>query len=196
MTRLKKPVKKICEYCGKKFEAGKRTTRCCSGYCSKRAYKDAKRKQVLESVKDYTIQKKEEKINIDFSNRQGYSVAEVAKLLGKCRQTIYNLVHSGKIKAIKVSQRFTIIPQKSIDEFLTVKAPYELLPVQERKPVSDWYTLKEITDKYGIKYRRLRDIINREQIPEKKVGRTTLIAKNRIDVYFKIVFKKGFLFLA
>jgi len=191
MTKLKQPVKKICEYCGKEFEAGKTTTRCCSDYCSKRAYKDAKRKEALKSTENLTAQKKVEKIKNDLSNRQGYSVVEVAALLGKCRQTIYSLIYSGKIEAIRVSPKFTIIPQKSIDEFLEVTAPYELLPKKERKPISDWYTLEEITEKYGIKYRRLRDIINRERIPEKKEGKTTLIAKNRVDNYFSKRKNKG-----
>ncbi|MDR1339942.1 MAG: helix-turn-helix domain-containing protein [Prevotellaceae bacterium] len=123
------------------------------------------------------------------SNRKGFSIAEVAVLLGCCKQTIYNLAHSEKIKAIRISRRMTIIPQKSIDEFLEVNTPYEILPAQERKPVSDWYTLLEITEKYGIKYRRLRDIINSENIPEKKDGKITLIAKNRIDTYFR---KQGY----
>jgi len=189
MTKLKQPVKKICEYCGKEFEAGKTTTKCCSDYCSKRAYKETKRKKALELVGNFTIQKKADRVKKDLSNRQGYSIADTATLLGKSRMTIYRYVVSGKIKAKRVSSKFTIIPKKSIDEFLEVTTPYEPLPAKERKPIAEWYTLEEITEKYGIKYRRLRDIVNKERIPEKKDGKITLIAKNKIDNYFR---KQGY----
>ena len=185
MAKLKTSVKKICECCGKEFEAGKTITRCCSDYCSKKAYKEAMRKKRLVSVENSTAQKKVEKVKKDLSNRQGYSIAEVAKLLGKSRMTIYRYVVSGIIKAKRVSRKFTIISQKSIDEFLEAVIPYEVLPTKERKPISEWYTLEKITEKYGIKYRRLRDIINKERIPEKKDGKITLVAKTRIDNYFK-----------
>jgi predicted nucleic acid-binding Zn ribbon protein/transposase len=185
MTRLKQPVRKHCEYCGKEFEAGKTTTRCCSDYCSKRAYKEAKRKKVAELTEDSSMLKKVEKEKNQLSGRQGYSIAETAILLGKSRRTIHRYVVAGEIKAKRLSSKFTIIPQKSIDDFLNVAMPYEMLPTKERKPIDEWYTLKEVTKKYGIKYRQLRNIINREHIPEKKKGRTTLLAKGKTDTYFK-----------
>ncbi|MDR1633009.1 MAG: helix-turn-helix domain-containing protein, partial [Dysgonamonadaceae bacterium] len=160
MTRLKQPIKKICEYCGKEFDAGKTTTRCCSDYCSKRAYKDTKRKNILMQTKAQTDNKKAEKIKSNLSNRQGYSIAETASLMGVSRMTIYRYVISGKIQAKQITGKKTFISQKSINEFLEVTKPYEVHPAAERKPISEWYTLEEITEKYGIKYRRLRDIIN------------------------------------
>ena len=186
MTKSKLPIKKICEYCGKEFEAGRITSRCCSGYCNKRAYKDAKRKKTVVTVENLTAQKKIEKVGNGFSNRQCFSIAEAAELLGKCRQTIYNLVYSGMIEAKRISSRLTVIPQKSIDAFLEIKVPYEPFPKKkEHTIISDWYTFEEITEKYGIQYGRLNNIINKNRIPKKKAGRTTLIAKNRIDDYFK-----------
>jgi predicted DNA-binding ArsR family transcriptional regulator len=64
-----------------------------------------------------------------------------------------------------------------------------VLPTKEHKAIEDWYTLSEVTEKYGIKYRRLRNIINAENIPEKKYGKLTLMAKNKTDAYFK---KQGY----
>ena len=103
--------------------------------------------------------------------------------------TIYRYVISGKIKAKRISPRWTIITQTSIDEFLEEATPYENNPIQKRKPITDWYTVEEITEKYGIQYRRLRDIITKEKIPEKKEGKKVLIAKNKINNYFR---KRGY----
>ena len=46
--RSKQPIKKICEYCKKEFEAGKATVRYCSHKCNSQALKDAKRKEVVQ----------------------------------------------------------------------------------------------------------------------------------------------------
>jgi len=184
MSGLKETVKKVCEYCGKEFIAGKTTTRCCSHLCNSRAYKDNRRKDIATTTERLTATKKKEKTQKDFSNRQAYSIAEAAQVLGKSRMTIYRYVVSGKIKAFRCTARTTFITKKSIDDFLEQTTPYEVLPNNERKPVTEWYSLDEAATKYGIKYRRLRDIINKEHIPEKKDGRNTFIGKNQTDNYF------------
>jgi excisionase family DNA binding protein len=189
MTRIKETIKRVCEYCGDEFIAGTYTTRYCSPTCNKRAYKASIRRKKIEISDKQTIIAKTEKIKRDFLNRQAYSVAEVAEILGVCKKTVYNLAHAGKIIALRKSSRMTVIPKKSIDEFLESVTSYEALPTKERKPIEDWYSLEDITEKYGIKYRRLRNIINKENIPEKKDGKLTLIAKNKIDAYFK---KQGY----
>ena len=184
MTKAKQSIKKICEYCGKEFGAWRASARCCSDYCSKRAYKASKRKEVIELHETQTANKKVERINTELSERQYLSITEAAKLIGVSRWTIYRYVVSGTIPSTRITKRTTRIKKSDIDLILDAK-PYKVLPAKEHKPIAEWYTLEEITEKYGIKYRRLRDIINKERIPEKKSGKITLIAKNKIDNYFK-----------
>jgi excisionase family DNA binding protein len=136
-----------------------------------------------------TVSKKDEKIQMDLSDRPYLNIAEVAKLLGVCRQTVYNFVYSGKIKATRITSKLTFISREKLDEWINNEMPYKKTSKAITQPITEWYTLSEITEKYGIKYRRLRDIINKENIPEKKDGKLTLIAKNKIDVYFK---KQGY----
>lgn len=189
MSKARQKIKRICEHCGKAFEADRITTRYCSHECNRTAYKANRRKAVIMLSDDLTAKKKAQKIEIDLSDRLYLSITEVALLLGVSKQTVYNLAHSGSIQAVRVSKRLTFVNRKSIDEWLEVNTPYELLPTNERKPIADWYSLDEITERYGIKYRQIRKIINTEGIPERKDGRFTLIAKNRIDAYFK---KRGY----
>ncbi|MDR1181627.1 MAG: helix-turn-helix domain-containing protein [Bacteroidales bacterium] len=189
MTKAKQSIRKICEYCGKEFDAWRITTRCCSDYCNKRAYKQAKRKKTIEATETITADKKVGKIKTDLSERQYLSISEVARLMSVSRWTVYRYVVSGVIPCIRINKRVTRIKRSDLDLLFENANPYEVLPAQERKPIADWYTLSEITEKYGIKYRRLRDIINSENIPEKRDGKITLIAKNRIDAYFK---KQGY----
>jgi excisionase family DNA binding protein len=186
MTKAKQSIKKICEYCGKEFEAWKTTTRCCSDYCNKRAYKVAKRKEVIEAAKIVTKDKKIEKVRTDLSERPYLSVSEAANLIGVSRWAIYRCIVSGIIPCTRINKRNTRIKKRDLDLFFDNSKPYEVNhKTQERKPIADWYTLEEATEKYGIQYRRLRVIINKEQIPERKDGKFTLIAKNKTDAYFQ-----------
>ncbi|MDR3266306.1 MAG: helix-turn-helix domain-containing protein [Tannerella sp.] len=185
MTRIKEAIKRVCEYCGKEFIAGTSTTRYCSPTCNKRAYKATIRQKKIDVSDRQTINTKTEKMKKDFANRQAYSVAEVAEVLGVCKKTIYNLAHAGKIFAIRKSSRMTVIPEKSINEFLESVTLYEVLPTKKRKPIEDWYSLEDITEKYGLQYRQIRKIINTEHLPEKKNGRITLVSKNHVDRYFE-----------
>ena len=65
----------------------------------------------------------------------------------------------------------------------------QVLTTGERKIIDEWYTIDEITEKYGLLRHRIRKIINAEGIPTKKAGTRTLIAKSKIDAYFR---RKGF----
>jgi len=41
----------------------------------------------------------------------GYSIEEFAKLLGVCKQTIYNEINNGNLKTFKVGRRRFVSPQ-------------------------------------------------------------------------------------
>jgi len=189
MARAKQTIRKLCEHCGNEFDAGKATSRYCSHKCNSNALKDAKRKEIIQHTESLTKKKKEEKVKADISNRPYLKVAETAVLLGVCNKTVYNLAHSGKLKAKRISQRLTFISRKSIDELLETQNVYEVLPAKKQLPIADWYTLDEITQRYGILRHQIRKIVNAEKISEKKEGTRTLIAKRQMDNYFS---KKGF----
>lgn len=187
--RLKQPINKLCEYCGNVFQASKYNVRYCSHDCNSKAYQEAQRQKVAALTETLTNKQKTDKGQSHLSDRPYLSIAEAAQLLGVCNKTAYNLAHSGKIKAKRISKRLTFVSRQSIDELLQDSVPYEIQQSQERKPIADWYTLDEITAKYGIKRHQIRNIVNAGHIPEKKEGTRTLIAKSKLDAYFK---KQGF----
>lgn len=187
--RAKQPLNKLCEYCGNVFQASKYNVRYCSHECNSKAYREAQQQKVAALTDTLTNKQKSNKEQSLLTDRPYLSIAETAQLLGVCKQTAYNLAHSGKIKATRVSRRLTFVSRQSIDELLQANTVFETSPTQERKPISDWYTLEEITAKYGIKRHQIRNIVNAERIPEKKEGTRTLIAKAKLDSYFR---KQGF----
>ncbi|WP_319503742.1 helix-turn-helix domain-containing protein [Bacteroides graminisolvens] len=187
--RAKEPIKKLCEYCGKEFQASRQDTLYCSHDCNRKAYREAKRKEVIALTETLVSKKKIEQAVVDLSDREYLSISEAAKVLGWCKQSVYNYCHKGIIPAKRISQRTTLIRKKDIESLFDAIEPYEVLTTGERKPIESWYTLDDITEKYGLLRHRIRKIVNAEEIPTKKDGTRTLIAKGKIDAYFK---KKGF----
>lgn len=187
--RAKEPIRKLCNYCGKEFQASRQDTLYCSHDCNRKAYREAKRKEVVALTETIVAKKKIEKTTVGLSDREYLSISEAATLLGWCKQSVYNYCHKGLIPAKRISQRTTLIRKKDIESLFDEVEPYEVLQTGERKPIDEWYTLDDITEKYGLLRHRIRKIINTEGITTKKNGTRTLIAKGKIDAYFR---KKGF----
>lgn len=187
--RAKELIKKLCDYCGKEFSASRQDVRYCSHGCNSKAYRETKRKEVVALTETLVSKKQIEKAVVTLSDREYLSISEAAALTGVSRWTIYRNVVSGIIPAKRISQRTTLIRKKDIESLFDEVEPYEVLQTGERKPIDEWYTLDEITERYGLLRHRIRKIINAEGITTKKDGTRTLIAKGKIDTYFK---KKGF----
>ena len=187
--RAKEPIKKICEFCGCEFEAYTQVARYCSHDCNRKAYREIKRKEVIFLTASMASQTKRERAKSDLSEREYISISDAAAIMGVSRWTIYRNVVKGCIPAKRLSQRTTLIRKKDIEALFDVIEPYEVLTTRVRKPIDEWYTIDEVTEKYGLLRHRIRKIINAEGIPTKKAGTRTLIAKNKIDAYFR---KKGF----
>ena len=187
--RAKEPIKKICEFCGCEFEAYTQVARYCSHDCNRKAYREIKRKEVIFLTASMASQTKRERAKSDLSEREYISISDAAAIRGVSRWTIYRNVVKGCIPAKRLSQRTTLIRKKDIEALFDVIEPYEVLTTGVHKPIDEWYTIDEVTEKYGLLRHRIRKIINAEGIPTKKAGTRTLIAKNKIDAYFR---KKGF----
>lgn len=187
--RAKEPIKKICEYCGCEFAAYTQTARYCSHDCNRKAYRAIKRKEVISLSASMASKTKRERARVDLSEREYLSISEAADIMGVSRWTVYRNVVKGIIPAKRLSQRTTLIRKKDIEALFDEVEPYEVLTTGERKSIDEWYTIDEVTEKYGLLRHRIRKIINAENIPTKKAGTRTLIAKSRIDAYFR---KRGF----
>jgi excisionase family DNA binding protein len=178
-------IRKICEWCGKEFIAKKQSTRYCTHICNSRAYKANSRVKTKIRIEQQTDDIIKNKPIADFKDREFLKCAQAAKLLGVCNQTVYNLIYSKKLKAVRISSRMTIIQRKDIDALINISLPCEPNQISETKPITEFYSLNDIITKYGVKTRRIWDIIKMKNIPTIKQGRNTLISKKHIDNHFK-----------
>lgn len=178
-------IKKICDWCGKSFIAKTTTTKYCSHLCNSRAYKAIKKK---EKIKQHA---KANSIDIslpsfDYLNSKEYlKINEVSSLLGLCRQTVYNLIYSGQLKASKISPRITLIKRSDIDEMFTQAKSKQINPTELVKKEMELYSFSEIKEKFNIGDTWAYKLIKEKNIPKIKRRGKTYYSKSHIDNHFK-----------
>jgi excisionase family DNA binding protein len=108
-------IQRICQYCGKEFEARKTTTKTCSDNCAKRLYKALKRGEKIEIAKAETLRTKTRPIE-ELKAKEFLTVRDVATLLNCSLRTAYRLIEQGNINAVNIAQRKTLIRRSDIDK--------------------------------------------------------------------------------
>jgi excisionase family DNA binding protein len=108
--------KKICEFCGKEFEAKTLYTRYCNHTCNSRHYKKMKRDEKIQSVlQPQQAEPEQQKFDNAIQRKEFLSVDEAATLLGASRRTIQRMIAKGALKIGKLGRRI-IISRKEIDK--------------------------------------------------------------------------------
>ena len=176
-------IKKICEWCGKEFEAQKVSTRFCSHRCANFAYKRAIRKKRVQTTESQTQVQKTERIIEDIKEKEYLSFSETGRLLGLSRQAIYTMVKAGHLKASKISSRLSFIRRTDIDAMLQNK-PYQYRMPKDTIPITDFYTTNEIKEKFGVKDSWIFHIAKEHNIPRTFNRGKTYWSKKHIDDYF------------
>ncbi|NRF37387.1 helix-turn-helix domain-containing protein [Pedobacter foliorum] len=109
-------IKRICEYCRNTFTAKTTVTRYCSLKCNSRHGKQKIREQKIK-VSEVEVQSTIATSGTSLAPVAEFlTVKEVSKLVNLCTRTIYSLIYSGKIKAVRLSARKIIIKRKEVDK--------------------------------------------------------------------------------
>jgi excisionase family DNA binding protein len=181
MGNSKLKIPKVCEHCGKPFEAKTVITRFCSKECGHKADNARKKAGRKEAKQQELI------ANIP-SNRPYISIAEAVLLFGISRDTIYRLVRMGKIPAFNLGERLTRISRTHIESMFTsltvVPTAPEIQPKKMDYSQAECYTIGEITEKFGVSPSTVSNTIRRNSIPKKQVGKFVYVPKEEIDKIF------------
>lgn len=108
-------IQRICEYCNKEFEARKTTSKTCSDHCAKMNYKAKQRASKIDKSNTETIQIITKPIEV-IKAKEFLTVRDLSKLLNCSIRTAYNIIERGDIKAVKVSDRKTLIKRSEVDK--------------------------------------------------------------------------------
>lgn len=174
-------VQRICQYCDKEFTARTTVTQYCSDVCAKRGYKARKRAEKVEKSNKETKAIKEKPI-ADVNAKVFLSVREVATLIGCSRQTVYGIINSGRLNAVNIKEKKTLVRRVDIDRLFELPKPAHITEAQPMQyEITDCYNIGEIQTKFGISEKALYDLIKRNSIPKQKQGKFTYVPKTLID---------------
>ena len=170
-------ITKTCEWCHSVFTARKCTTRYCSKRCAEHAYKDAKRKE--------HVAKEQAKANIpqNLDESPFISPGQCARLLGVSRRSVYNYLAANSIPCFQFKGK-TLISRESLNSLFDGSHLYELRPAKEKEAITEFYTTKEVLDKFGISNSWLFKAAKENNFPKTLQRGKTLWSKKHIDRFF------------
>ena len=171
-------ITKTCEWCGSTFTARKCTTRYCCKRCAEHAYKDAKRKEHVEQE-----QAKASSLQISDDKRLFITPAQCARLLGVCRASIYNYLAANSIPCYQFKGK-TLISRECLNALFDGSHHYQLRPAKEKQPITEFYTTKEVLEKFGISNSWLFKAAKENNFPKITQRGKTLWSKPHIDRFF------------
>ena len=108
-------INRICQFCGKEFEARTTVTKTCSDNCAKRLYKQRKKAAKVEKSNLETKAIKQEPVK-ELKSKEFLTVRDVSTLLNCSVRTTYSLIEKGTLKAFNLSQRKTLVKRTEIDK--------------------------------------------------------------------------------
>lgn len=170
-------INKICEWCGKEFIAHKCSTRFCSKRCSEHSYKALRRKAHVETENRITEHKERKK---QFTSEQFFTPRQCAVLLGIGKSSVYRCLAEGIIPCIRLKGK-TLISRASIDKMFENAPEYVKREKKEAEPIEEFYTTKEILEKFGISNSWLFKMAKERNIPKTVVRGKTLWSRKHID---------------
>lgn len=181
-------IKRICEYCRKPFWAKTTVTRFCSHRCNSR--------QAKQKIRDLKIKASESEVKENLSAVANHhpilveflTVKQAAQILGLCTKTLYNIIQSGKIKAVKLSPRKIIIKRTEIDKVFE-QPDFETLirekPKKNPHPMY-CYTMAEAQVKFNCSEKALYELIKRNNLSKFQEGWFTYVLKSDLNNIFKL----------
>lgn len=135
-----------------------------------------------EKTRTIETAEQEKKVK-DIIDRPYLKISEAGRLLGVARQTIYEHIYAGRLRASKITSRLSVVRREDIERML-VERPYEKRQPRDTIVITKLYTTDEVCDTYDISRSALFTIAKRENIPRTHNRGKTYWSKRHIDAYF------------
>lgn len=178
-------VQRVCQFCGAEFTAKTTVTKYCSHRCSSRAHKQRKREEKVESTNKSTSVQLSSIESANLNSREFLSVPQAGKLIGVSRFTIYRYLHENILKCVKMRGK-TFIRRQDIEKLFDNATEYKIRERKEPQPITEFYTMKEIVEGFGIKESWAYKMIKEKNIPKVAYrGRTVYSRLHCEEVFAK-----------
>lgn len=179
MSTSKFRVLRTCEFCGKEFYAQKVSTRYCSKRCNELAYKQRRRQRQITEAEARVLQKTIEEVG----NKEFLSLQDASVLFGITKRSVYNLIYNGVLQAFKFSSRMTFVRKADIERMFEGHI-YTKKVKPERKPITEFYTTKEIQEKFGVSEAWVFKLAKEKKIPKVLHHGKTYWSKQHVEKHF------------
>lgn len=179
MSTSKFRVLRTCEFCGKEFYAQKVSTRYCSKRCNELAYKQRRRQRQITEAEARVLQKPIEEVG----NKEFLSLQDASVLFGITKRSVYNLIYNGVLQAFKFSSRMTFVRKADI-KIMFEGHLYTKKVKPERKPITEFYTTKEIQEKFGVSEAWVFKLAKEKKIPKVLYHGKTHWSKQHVEKHF------------
>ena len=179
MSTSKFRVLRTCEFCGKEFYAQKVSTRYCSKRCNELAYKQRRRQRQITEAEARVLQKPIEEVG----NKEFLSLQDASVLFCITKRSVYNLIYNGVLQAFKFSSRMTFVRKADIERMFEGHI-YTKKVKPERKPITEFYTTKEIQEKSGVSEAWVFKLAKEKKIPKVLHHGKTYWSKQHVDKHF------------
>ncbi|MEA5081448.1 MAG: helix-turn-helix domain-containing protein [Dysgonamonadaceae bacterium] len=113
--------------------------------------------------------KRDEKIITEF-----YTLAEIKKKYKVQDTWIYKVVRENKIPKTLINGK-SIFSKKHIDKYFEKKNP-------TYPGIDEWYSVKELQEKYQLSLSAIYSFVSENNIPRKKIGRNVFYSKTHFDI--------------
>lgn len=110
-------------------------------------------------------------------------VADAAKLMGLSPKTIYKMIYRGQLVASRITSRLTIIKKDDIESMMK-NNPHQIHHRTPAEPIVEFYTAKEIAERYNISPTYLYKLAQKITLPHVFKRGVTYWSKKHIDAYF------------
>ena len=186
MGRSRLKIPKICEQCGKPFEAKTVVTRFCSPACANKSGKEKKQQANDDERKQSILEQSVNQI-AKIQTRPFISITEATILFGISKDTIRRLIKAGKIPAFNLGTRLTRVSRQHMEALYTaviVPEPPKKQPVKMEYNLNECYTIAEVSEKFGVSLSTVSNTIRRHSIPKRQAGKFVYVPKEQIDKIF------------
>ena len=163
---------KECGVCGKEFVASKMSVKYCCRGCERVAFRRREAEKKKREKENAESLRNAER-NSSLRDKAFLSPEDVSVLFNVSLPTVYRYFQTGLIKAVKIRNK-TFVRYSDIERVFDDATPYRKRRYQ-RKEEQEYYTLREIMEKYNIGRKAVWGRCDRLGIPKIYEGRNTII---------------------
>ncbi len=181
-------IQRICLHCGNEFIAKTTVTKFCSQKCASKNYKKRQREQKLESSNKEKLEIKTIPV-LELKEKSFLSIKEVCTLTGISRTTLWRMEVNQHLNPTNFNRR-KLYRRDDIDRlFKSERNAQETNDNVEEKDINNYrldelYSLSQVYKLYKVKPEGLYQILKRNNVPKKRIGKEVFVPMEDIIKIF------------